>query len=94
MPSPYPVLSLQAAAAIGALSACALGDTYLEAFDREGQCGASGGAPTILQQCMAEQKYVRGAMMRSLLYNQVRAWLVGGKDIVPCLPAATTNMDS
>lgn len=28
-------------------------------------------APTILQQCMVEQTYIRGAMMRSLLYIQV-----------------------
>lgn len=26
---------------------------------------------TILSQCMVEQKYVRGAMLRSLIYNQV-----------------------
>ena len=29
------------------------------------------GVPTIFQQCVAEQTYARGAMMRSLLYNQV-----------------------
>jgi hypothetical protein len=29
-------------------------------------------APTVVEQCMTEQKYVRGAMMRSLLYLQVR----------------------
>lgn len=30
-----------------------------------------GGAPSLMQQCLAEQTYVRGSMMRSLLYNQV-----------------------
>lgn len=29
------------------------------------------GVPTLMQQCLTEQKYVRGAMMRSLLYNQI-----------------------
>ena len=29
------------------------------------------GVPTLMDQCMSEQVYVRGAMMRSLLYNQV-----------------------
>jgi len=29
------------------------------------------GVPTLLEQCKTEQKYTRGAMMRSLLYNQV-----------------------
>lgn len=29
------------------------------------------GVPSLLQQCIAEQTYIRGAMMRSLLYNQV-----------------------
>lgn len=29
------------------------------------------GVPTIMQQCIVEQVYVRGAMMRALLYNQV-----------------------
>lgn len=30
-----------------------------------------GGVPSLLQQCVAEQSHTRGAMMRSLLYNQV-----------------------
>ena len=29
------------------------------------------GVPTLMQQCLVEQNYVRGAMMRSLLYNQI-----------------------
>ena len=60
---------------------CALGDSYLDAFTEEGQCGpgATDEPPTIINQCITEQKYVRGAMMRSLLYNQVRAVVQPGQ---------------
>ena len=38
---------------------------------------------TVLTQCSTEQKYVRNSMMRSLLYNQVRAGGAGGRGTGP-----------
>lgn len=47
-------------------SAC-LAPAYAGAIAHEGLCAST----SLLSQCMIEQKYVRGAMMRSLLYTQV-----------------------
>lgn len=34
--------------------------------------------PNLLDQCTTEQKYIRGAMLRSLIYVQVGVEVVGG----------------
>jgi hypothetical protein len=36
------------------------------------------GNATVLEQCLAEQRYVRGAQLRSLLYSQVGRGRFGG----------------
>ncbi|KAG2433300.1 hypothetical protein HXX76_008366 [Chlamydomonas incerta] len=45
--------------------------TYLAQFSSKEDCLSEMGDEQIINQCMAEQRYVRGAMLRSLIYNHV-----------------------
>lgn len=45
--------------------------TYLAQFDSQAACIEEMGGEQIINQCMAEQRYIRGAMLRSLIYNHV-----------------------